>query len=95
MSLRPIKTFIKDPDAVLDYSVDWSDWLEDDDDTISSVVWDVPTGLTLSSQSETDTVATVFLSGGTAATRYNVGCRVTTVGGRVDDRTIEIRVQEK
>ena len=30
--------FIKDPDAVLDYQADWSDWLGDD--TISSSSWE-------------------------------------------------------
>ncbi len=33
------RTFKKDPDAELDFMVDWADWLEPMADTIASVVW--------------------------------------------------------
>ena len=95
MASRPLKTFNHDPDANLDYSVNWEDWLEDDDDTISSVVWVVPDGMTKTSQSSTDTIATVWLSGGTEGQQYNVVCRITTAGGRTEDRTIRLKVVEK
>lgn len=83
----------KDPEAVLDYSVDWSDWLGED--TIASVDWTVPDGLTLESQTNSDTVATATLSGGTAATSYAVKCHVTTALGLEDERTVSLRVREK
>lgn len=85
--------FEKDPDAVLDYTVDWAPYLGGD--TISAVEWIVPEGLTLDTQEEDDTTATAWLSGGTAGEDYEVVCRVTTVGGRIDDRTIVIRVREQ
>lgn len=85
--------FVKDPEAVLDYVVDWSDWLEAD--TISASQWTVPTGITIVTSSFTDTAATVWLSGGTVGERYDVTNGISTDGGRDDDRTITIQVKQK
>ena len=85
--------FTKDPDAVLDYVADWSAWLGTD--TISSVTWVVPSGITKESDTNTDTTATIWLSGGTVGVRYDVICRIATVGGRTDDRTLYYRVKQK
>ena len=87
-------TFLKDPDATLDYTVDWSDWL-DPNDTISASAWSVPSGLTQVSASYTPTSATIWLSGGTAGQRYDVRNRITTAAGRIDDRTVRFNVQER
>lgn len=83
------QSFIKDPSAVLDYGFDWSEWLESGE-TISSAVWTVPTGLTKDSQSESATITTAWLSGGTAATDYSVACKIVTSAGRTEERTIKI-----
>jgi hypothetical protein len=85
--------FVKDPNATLDYSVDWTDWL--DTDTISGVAWTVPAGITQTAVAATTKVATIWLSGGTAGQSYDLICRITTAGGRIDDRTISIMVREK
>ena len=87
------KKFTKDPDAVLDYQIDWSDWL--DDDTISSSAWTVPAGITKDSDSNTTTATTIWISGGTAGAGYNIINRIVTAGGRTDDRTIRIIVAER
>lgn len=87
------KWIYKDPSAALDYAVDWSDWL--DTDTIASVAWTVPTGLTNDSSSETSTVATIWLSGGTVGNVYTVTCRVTTAASRVDERSFRIKVIDR
>ena len=86
--------FIKSPAAELDYTVDWSDWLPDGD-TISSVVWVVPAGLTQESASNSTTGATVWLSGGTLGAVYTVTCKITTVGGRIDTRSFRVRVAQR
>ena len=85
--------FIKDPDAVLDFTVDWSDWL--DSDTIASVTWVVPTGITKDSDTKTTTTATIWLSGGTVGTNYSIVCRITTAGGRTDDRTFVVKCKDR
>jgi hypothetical protein len=85
--------FTKDPSATLDYSIDWSKWLADD--TILTSEWTVPTGLTQMAASNTTTKATVWLSGGTAGQIYTVTNRISTAGGRTDERSIIIRVAER
>lgn len=87
------KAYTKDPDAVLDYSIDWSDWL--DADTISTSTWTVETGLTKGTVSNTTTLTTVWLSGGTAGTSYSVSNRIVTAGGRTEDRTFYIEMRER
>jgi hypothetical protein len=97
------RTFVKDPDAVLDFRWDWraltngtgsSDWLADGE-TISSYTVTVPSGITLDSDSEADGAVTAWLSGGVAGEDYDVTCSIVTSAGREDDRTITIRVKER
>lgn len=84
------RTFLKDPDATLDYAVDWSAWLAGD--TLSASEWIVPEDLTQDGETHTDTVATVVLSGGEAGRTYRITNRITTAGGRVTDETIYVLV---
>lgn len=90
-------TVLKDPDATLDFGVRWGAWLakNDPNDTISASAWTVPSGLTQVSTSYTTTTTTIWLAGGTAGTSYDVTNRIVTTGGRTDDRTIRINVQER
>lgn len=89
-------TYIKDPDAVLDYKFDWSSWLASGD-TISTATVTASSGLTVDSSSITDTNTTVtaWLSGGTAGTKYAVTCHIVTAQDREDDRTVSVLVQER
>jgi len=87
------QAFEKDPQAVLDYAIDWSDWLGSD--TISTSAWTVPAGITKDSDSNTTTTTTIWLSGGTADTDYELINHIVTAGGREDDRTITIRVRQR
>ena len=82
--------FYKDPNAVLDYAVDWSAWLISD--TISSSSWTTPTGITQVTTSNTTTRATIWVSGGTVGESYTLVNRIVTAGGRTEDRSITITV---
>lgn len=84
-------TKVKRSAAVLEYLEDWTDWLESGD-TISSSTWSAQTGITVDSESETTTAATVWLSGGTHLNTYAVKNTITTAGGRTDTRKLYIRV---
>ena len=90
--------FTKDPDAILDYQIDWSDWMADGD-TISASEWIVDSddddALTVDDDSFTDDATTVWLSAGVAGVIYLVTNRITTAGGRVEDRTLEFQVEER
>lgn len=88
-----LKRFTKDPDAVLDYTFDYADWLAEGD-TIASVESTADAGLDVDSTSHTPTTATVWISGGTAGSTYDVVTHVTTADGREDDCTISITVRE-
>ncbi|HEU0119019.1 MAG TPA: hypothetical protein VFQ91_00715 [Bryobacteraceae bacterium] len=83
----------KDPNATLDFVVDWTAWL--DGDMISAVTWMVPVGITKTTQNNTDSTATVWLSGGSAKAVYPITCRVSTTAGRIEDFTFEILCAEK
>lgn len=88
-----IKTFIKDPDATLDYTGKWAAWLKGD--TILTSTWDVPTGITLVSESHTSTETLAWFSGGTEGAKYLIRNRITTAAGRIEDRTITIVIKER
>lgn len=91
-----MKGFVKDPQSVLDYSLDWGPWLGATDTiTISTWVLDSPLVSEGGGESNTDTTTTLFISGGEAGQSYNVTNSITTLGGRKDDRTIELRIRNR
>lgn len=85
--------FVKDPNAVLDYYVDWTRWLNGD--TIATSVWAVTAGLTVANDTHTPTAATVWLSGGVMGETYRVTNRITTAGGRTEDRSFDVKIAER
>lgn len=89
-----LPTIDKDPDAKLDYSFDWTDWLAGVSDTIASYVVTV-SGVTLESHARVSGVVTAWLSGGTAGLVGTASCKITTTGGRIDERTIGLRLVQR
>ena len=87
-------TFTKDPDAVLDYSIDWSKWLAGDQIQTSEWIVSDP-AIQAANESNTATRATVWLSGGAAGQSYTITNRITTSGGRTDDRSFTIKIAER
>ena len=96
---------IKDPDANLDYVFDWapltngrpqakSDWLATSE-TITAATVTADSGITVADVSFTDSMVTAWLSGGTAGKTYTVRCRITTSMDRIDDRSIEVGVEDR
>jgi hypothetical protein len=90
-----MKGFVKDPDSVLDYTFDWTDWL--DGDTINSSTWTIESPLTMvpASDSYSDTKTTLYLTGGDAGSDYLVTNRITTAASRTAERSFEIRIRER
>jgi hypothetical protein len=86
-------TFTKDPNAVLDYSIDWTRWLAGDQ--IATSQWIIPSGLTKMADSKTASSATVWLSGGSVGQSYTVTNRITTAAGRTEDRSFTVRAEER
>lgn len=88
-------TIRKDPDATLDYTFDWTAWLAASGDTIAEVVWTAGDGLTVESTTHTTQTATAMVSGGAAGSTVGLACRITTTGGRVDERTMNLRIIQR
>ena len=90
-----MKQFIKDPDAVLDYKMDWTAWLGDTDIIVASS-WEVDSEeIVVDSDSFTDTDTTVWLSGGLNRKKYLITNSIETDDGRKDDRSFLIKCLEQ
>lgn len=92
-SSSPIATFNKDPNATLDYTIDWRQWLGDDQ--IATSTWTLPVGITNAGATFSISTSTVWLSGGTAGSSYSVYCQITTIGGRTEKRTIKVNAVDR
>lgn len=92
-------TFIlKDSQATLDYAVDWgADYLAGE--ALASSGWSVepvePGGVAIATDSFDLLVATATVSGGIPGHIYRLTNQVTTTDGRVDSRSIMIRVEKR
>ena len=89
---------LKDPDALLDYSVDWgADYLAGDVLTESS--WTVSPaesgGVSIVSNRFDLLLSTVQVAGGTAGRIYRLTNHVATAEGREDSRSIVLRVEKR
>lgn len=88
-------TIVKDPQAVLDYTFNWTAWLDDITDALASHLVTADAGITVDSSSIVGKTVVAWISGGTVGTTYRVACKVTTSGGRTDERSIFIKVKER
>lgn len=89
-----IGTVKADPASVLDYTIDWSVWL-DDGDVITASTWAVPAGISAVVDTNGTTYATVWLTGGTIGTGYRVTNHITTSDGREDERSLRIVITDR
>ena len=89
----PIPEFIKTEPGVIDYKVDWSDWLGVD--LITSSTWDIPADLVMDSEEESFTDATVWISGGNLNTVYQLTNIIETINGRTDARSFNLIIGVK
>lgn len=90
-------TIPKDPAAVLDYTVDWADWLAVVGDTIASATA-LGDGVTVNSSAVVaGTKVVVWVSGGAALTTASVTIKITTAStpARIDERTIWFKVKNR
>lgn len=89
--------FDHDPDANLDYGLDWAGtpaegvpWLSEGE-TITASTWSVTSGpvdeLTLTNSTNDTTTTTIWVSGGVAGRVYQITNHVTSSAGREDDRS--------
>lgn len=84
-------TYLIDPDARLDFGLDWSAWLADGDE-IDTSAWAIsPAGPALSGSSNNTSTTTVWVTGCTLGVVYTLTNHVETTEGRKDDRSLTLR----
>lgn len=86
----------KDPDATLDFALDWSRWLLPGD-SIATATWTIPTGITQATPAPSILASKtiIWLSGGTLSQVYTLRCRIVTAQDRVDERSLVIRITKR
>lgn len=90
---KPLMPITKDPGESRAYAIDWSDHLGSA--TIQTSTWVVESGsVTAGSESETTTVATVLLTGGTVGDESELTNTITTSAGETLKQSIRVRVRK-
>lgn len=89
---------LKDPDAILDYAIDWgAEYL--DGELIAASQWHVEPaesgGVTIAGSDFSARESKVKAAGGTAGKLYRLVNEVTTDSGRIDSRSILLRVEQR
>lgn len=90
-----IGNYFQDPSAILDYRLDWTDWL--DGDTITSGTFSAsPTLPAIIIQQATGTaIGTVWIANGISGVTYEINHHIETLGGRTDERTFSIAIVDQ
>lgn len=93
--------FVKDPDALLDFKVDWGDWLETDQIVSALAFTDAVasaqvSGLRIATMMVSASSAIVtWLSAGVLDNEYSVTVRVWTSAGRRNDESFTVAIEEE
>jgi hypothetical protein len=89
-------SFFKDPAALLEYTWDWALWLADVSDTISSATVTLSGEITaVGSPIVGDTTVIQRVTGGIVGGACSMVCQITTAGGLIDERTIDLTISER
>lgn len=81
----------KEPQEILPFSIDWSDWLGAL--TIVTSSWSVPAGITNDNDTNNTTTAFITLSGGTWGETYELSNTIVASDGETETRQLLIRIQ--
>lgn len=86
--------FNKQPVEVQDYDIDFNEYLEFHNDAAVSHTAVAETGLTVEASNLSAGIVKVFVSGGADGNTYKVSATITTLGGRVKQGDILVKVKE-
>lgn len=86
--------FTKQPIDVLDYDIDYSQWLTTGDNVEGVNVAVEPSGLTVDNTFINDPRVKIYLSDGTDGTTYKITVTMTTADGRVKQDEFKLKVKE-
>ena len=86
--------FTKQPADVFSYSIDYSEWLTDNDNVQSTSATVDQAGLTIESVFVNDPLLKLIISGGNNGTTYKITVTTTTADGLVKQDEFKIKVKE-
>lgn len=87
--------FTKQPNEVIDYPVDFTDWMaEHAGDSISGYTVTPAGGISLATHRRDGNVITAVLAGGTNGQRYKITVSITTAAGLVKEAEFQVTVKE-
>ena len=92
----------KDPQATLDYTIDWDLWVSTGD-TIASSQWAIetitgdanPLVMTTDSFDNINNTTTVWIADGSISNQYRITNTITTTNGLTDERYFRIFVKDR
>ena len=87
---------VQQPNEVLDYDIDYTEFFDGEADVIASVATVVEPSGTLNANGSvaSDTVVKLWLQGGADGDEYFVTIRTTTSAGRVKEDELRVRIRE-
>lgn len=88
-------TFQKQPAELIDYDVDYSEWLTTGDNVQSADVSVLPSGLVIESTFINDPRIKIWISGGTDKVNYKITVTMTTADGRIKQDEFKINVKDR
>lgn len=90
-----MKQITKSPHAVLDYGFDWSRWLGIDTVFSQEILVAPLDAVIIDSNTESGGIVTVWISGGVDNSHAVVTCIITTDQGRIDARSILLKIDDR
>lgn len=94
MATRYQQIYSQSQNSLLDYNINWEEWLEGD--TLLTSTWTV-SDLSLIEYGNNFIaygLTTIWLYGGDVGTIYSITNNITTVGGKIDNRTFYLKITE-
>lgn len=89
-----LSIFTQQPADVLDYDVEYADFLVPPDALASATVAVTPTGLTVAAPVKVGTRYKLWVSGGTSSVTYKVTITVTTTLGRTKQDELKFKIKD-
>ena len=86
--------FNKQPVEIIDYDIDYSEWLTAGDNVQAASVEVVPVGLMVESTFINAPRVKIWVSGGTTGTAYKLTVTATTADGRVKQDEFKVKVKD-
>lgn len=83
----------KDPDAALDYEMNWAEWLRHGEHVTAAEVLPGDDALTVEAVTNLADAVRWRVSGGVPRGNYGLTVRITTNLGQIDDRSVRLRIR--